>query len=274
MNHLARFFGLSLMALFALAQVPAFAQNGKTQLHWFGQAAFKITSPGGKVFMIDPWIRTNPLTPPDMKSLEALGKIDFILVTHGHFDHFADAPALALMHDAPLYSPGDMNSTIGTLGILPAKLLPRMNKSGSVMPAANIKVTMVRAEHSSVISWKNPATNKDEIHPGGEPVGFIIELENGFKIYHMGDTGLFPDMKFIAEYYKPDLVLIPIGGNFTMDPSDAAFATREWLKPKMVLPMHYGANPLGKGTPEQFSKALGATSTKVLTLQPGQTLQF
>jgi L-ascorbate metabolism protein UlaG (beta-lactamase superfamily) len=103
--------------------------------------------------------------------------------------------------------------------------------------------------------WKNPATGKDEAHPGGEPVGFIIELENGFRIYHMGDTGLFADMAFIASYYKPDLVLMPIGGHFTMGPEDAAYATREWLKPRFVIPMHYGANPLGKGTPEQYMRA-------------------
>lgn len=86
---------------------------------------------------------------------------------------------------------------------------------------------------------ENPATSKDEVHVGGEPVGFVIELENGLKIYHMGDTGLFGDMKFIGDYYKPDVLLIPIGGNFTMGPVDAAYATREWIKPKTVIPMHY-----------------------------------
>ena len=91
---------------------------------------------------------------------------------------------------------------------------------------------MTRAEHSSELLWGNPLTGKDETHVGGEPVGFIIEFENGSKLYHMGDTGLFADMKFIGEYYKPDLVLIPIGGHFVMDPRDAAYATREMLKPR------------------------------------------
>ncbi len=263
----------SVAALVACAHPPQPAA-GKTEVLWLGQAAFKITSPGGKVIVTDPWLRLNPLTPPEYKKLEALGKVDVLLVTHGHFDHFADAPALALLNQVPMIAPGDMNQTVGLLGILPPNLVPRFNKSGTITPAPGIKVTAVRAEHSSVLVWKNPATGKDEAHPGGEPVGYIIEMENGFRIYHMGDTGLFGDMKFIGEYYKPDLVLMPIGGHFTMGPADAAHATREWIKPKAVIPMHYGANPLTKGTPEEYLRALGQTSTRVLTLKPGEKANF
>ncbi len=261
-------------ALLSLASSTVFAQPGKTEVLWLGQSAFRITTPGGKVIVTDPWLRLNPLTPPQYKNLEALGKIDVLLVSHGHFDHFADAPALALMNKVPMYAPGDMNQSAALLGILPAELLPRFNKGGTITPAPGIKVTAVHAEHSSVLVWKNPATGKDETHVGGEPLGFIIELENGFRIYHMGDTGLFGDIKFIAEFYKPDLVLMPIGGNFTMGPVDAAFATREWLKPRFVIPMHYGANPLGKGTPAEFMQALGSTGTRVLPLQPGEKAEF
>jgi L-ascorbate metabolism protein UlaG (beta-lactamase superfamily) len=247
---------------------------GKTEVLWLGQSAFRITTPGGKVIVTDPWLRPNPMTPPQYKNLEALGKVDVLLVTHAHGDHFADAPDLARMHNIPMYAPGDMNQTVGLLGILPPSLVPRFNKSGTVQPVAGIKVTAVRAEHSSVVVWRNPATGKDESHYGGEPVGFIIEMENGFRIYHMGDTGLFSDMRFIAEYYKPDLVLMPIGGHFTMDPVDAAYATREWLKPRNVIPMHYGANPLGRGTPEEYMRALGTTTTRVLPLKPGEKSIF
>lgn len=254
------------------------AASGKTEVLWLGQSAFRITTPGGKVIVTDPWLKQNPLTPSAYKNLEALGKVDVLLVTHGHLDHFADAPALALMHQVPMYAPGDMNQTVGLLGILPSALAPRFNKGGTVTPAPGIKVTAVHAEHSSVVVWKNPATGKDEAHPGGEPVGFIIELENGFRIYHMGDTGPFADMAFIASYYQPDLVLMPIGGHFTMGPEDAAFVTREWLRPRFVIPMHYGANPLGKGTPEQYLRALdsrgGSGATRVLALKPGESASF
>ncbi len=274
MTHFKRIAATLTALTLSLALGAAHAQTpGKTEVLWLGQSAFKITSPGGKVIITDPWLKNNPLTPAAYKNLEALGKVDVLLVSHGHADHFADAPALALMHKVKMYAPGDMNQSLQLLGVLPPELLPRFNKSGSVTPAPGITVTAVKAEHSSVLVVKN-AEGKDHTHVGGEPIGFIIELENGFKIYHMGDTGLFADMKFIADYYKPDLVLMPIGGNFTMGPADAAYATREWLKPKTVIPMHYGANPLGKGTPAEFIQALGASSTRVLPLKPGEKAEF
>lgn len=274
MNTLLRLVSTLLSAaLCACAATPP-PVAGKTEVLWLGQSAFRITSPGGKVIVTDPWLKLNPLTPPEYKNLEALGKVDVLLVTHGHFDHFADAPALAVLNQVPMYAPGDMNQTVGLLGILPANLVPRFNKSGTVSPAPGIRVTMVHAEHSSIVVWKNPATGKDEVHPGGEPVGYIIELENGFRIWHMGDTGLFADMKFITDYYKPDLVLMPIGGHFTMGPVDAAYATREWIKAKVVIPMHYGANPLGKGMPDEYVRALGDSTTKMMALKPGDKVSF
>lgn len=260
----------------ACAPMPAAppADARKVEVVWLGQAAFKITSPGGKVIVTDPWLRMNPLTPPDYKKLETFGKVDVLLVTHGHGDHIADAPALAQMYNVPVRGPGDLLSTVMTLGVLPANLLPRMNKGGTVEPAPGIKVTAVRAEHSSVYVWRNPATQKDETHPGGEAIGWIIELENGFRIYHAGDTAVFGDMKLIGERYRPDLALVPIGGNFTMDPADAAWAVKDMLKPKAVIPMHYGANPLAKGTAKEFTAAMGDSPIKVHVAVPGQPLAF
>lgn len=252
------------------ADVP----SGKTEVLWLGQSAFRITTPGGKVIVTDPWLLKNPLTPAQYKNLEALGKVDLILVSHGHGDHIGDAPALAKLNNIPMWSPGDLNMTLTTLGVLPLRMLPRFNKGGTITPVTGIKVTATRAEHSSVFVWNNPATGRNETHPGGEPVGFIIELENGFRIYHMGDTGVFGDMKWIGEYYKPDLLLIPIGGHFTMDPRDAAYATRELVKPKFAIPMHYGANPLGKGTPAEYMGALGDAGVKVFPLKPGDKIEF
>ena len=259
------------------APAASTASTPKAELLWLGQAAFRITTPSGKVIVTDPWLRPNPKTPAEYKDLTKLGKVDLILVTHGHGDHIADAPDLALMNKARVVAPGDLNMVLNTLGVLPPELTPRMNKSGTIVPFPDVpglKITMVKAEHSSLFVWKNPATGKNESHYGGEPVGFIIELENGQKIYHMGDTGLFGDMKFIGEYYKPDVVLIPIGGNFTTAPADAAYATRELLKPHYAIPMHYGTNPLNRGTPEQYMQALGVSSTKVIPLQPGEKFSF
>lgn len=267
-------FGVIAAAVLMLIALPAGAQSGKTEVLWLGQSAFRIVTPGGKVIVTDPWLLKNPLTPAKYKNLEALGKVDLILVSHGHADHVADAPALARLNNIPMWSPGDLNMTLTTLGVLPPEMLPRFNKGGTITPVPGIRVTATHAEHSSVFVWNNPATNKAETHPGGEPVGYIIELENGFRIYHMGDTGIFGDLKWIGEYYKPDLMLVPIGGHFTMGPADAAYATREMVRPKYAIPMHYGANPLGRGTPKEFLDALGNAGTKVFILEPGGRVEF
>jgi len=249
--------------------------EGKTEIQWLGQATTRITTPGGKVIVIDPWVTTNPKTPEQFKSLEAMGKVDLILVTHGHFDHFADAPALSKLTNAPVYGPAGLMQSVAALGILPASQAVRFGKSGTVTPiGADIKITQVRAEHSSELAHKNAVTGKDEVHAGGEPAGFIIELENGFKIYHMGDTGLFGDMALIGSYYKPDVVMIPIGGHFVMSPKDAAYATKEMIKPRFAIPIHYGTTPQLKGTTAEYISALGQGQAKVFPISPGEKLTF
>lgn len=265
-----RRFGVALLMLAGLAFQPAAA----FELQWFGQAAFKITTDKGKVILIDPFITKNPKTPGELKSLSGLGNVDLILVTHGHGDHIGDTAAIAEMTGAKVALNADMGHTFGTLGIVPYKQLVRFNKSGPIQPIEGITVTMVRAEHSSEVVHVDPATNEKRVFPGGEPCGYIIELENGFKIYHAGDTGVFADMKFIGEYYQPDLELLPIGGHFTMDPTHAAYAIKNLLKSKRVMPMHYGTFPPLKGTPDQLKAALGSTSTEIIVMQPGDKKTF
>lgn len=265
---------ICLMLVGGLLPALALAQDGKIELLWLGQSATRIKTVAGKVIVIDPWLTGNPKTPQEYKNLDALGKVDLILITHGHGDHIGDAPALAKKHNAPMWGPAGLNQTLQTLGVLTPELAPRMGKGGTIKPFPKVKVTAVHAEHSSEYLWRNPATGKDETHVGGEPVGYIVELENGFKIYHMGDTGVFGDMKYIGEHYRPDLIMIPIGGHFVMSPEDAAFATREFLKPKHAIPMHYGTNPFLVGTPEEYIKAMGDSSTKVHNMKPGDKLEF
>ena len=262
------------LALFA-PNLTLLAQSGKAEVLWLGQAAFRITTPGGKVVVIDPFLVNNPKTPPEYKSLDKLGKVDLILVTHGHGDHVGDVKELAAKTGAKVYGPAGLIATLVDLGWVTPEQGVRFGKGGKVQPLGpQITITQTRAEHSSEVTITDPTTKKSTTHPGGEPAGFIIELENGFKIYHMGDTGLFGDMKLIADYYKPDLVLMPIGGHFVMDPTDAAYATREWLKPKFVVPMHYGTFPVLKGTPQEYVAALGQTATKVFVINPGDKLEF
>src|SRR3954453_15104551 len=98
--------------MLACCAVLAHAQNGKTEVLWLGQAATRITTPGGKVIVIDPWLIHNPKTPAGFKNLDAIGKVDLILVTHAHGDHFEDAPALANKNHAPIVAPQGLQSSL------------------------------------------------------------------------------------------------------------------------------------------------------------------
>jgi len=269
---------------YALAAEPTWAQTAKVEVHWLGQASTKLTTLTGKVIVIDPFLTGNPKTPPQYKSLDALGKVDVILVTHGHGDHTGnlgrtdgqcDAGELARRTGAKVLGPAGLIATMIDLAWLTPEQGVRFGKGGRVQPAGpQITITQVRAEHSSEITVGDPVSKKSTTYPGGEPCGFIVEFENGFKLYHMGDTGLFGDMKLIGEYYKPDLVMIPIGGHFVMDPRDAAYATKEMLRPKYAIPFHYGTFPVLRGTPQEYQTALGQTTVQVFPIPPGDKLIF
>jgi len=135
-----------------IAAAPAVAQDAKkAELPRLGQAAFRLTTPGGKVIMIDPWLATNPRTPEKWKNLDELAKVDLILVTHAHNDHLGNVPELAKKHNVPVWSPAGLGSSLATLGILPANLAPRIDKGGVLKPwgDAGVKITATQAEHSS-----------------------------------------------------------------------------------------------------------------------------
>jgi L-ascorbate metabolism protein UlaG (beta-lactamase superfamily) len=257
------------------AGTPTAAQTGTVEVHWLGQAATKVTSTTGKVIVIDPFIRNNPKTPQGWKDLDKLGKVDVILVTHGHGDHTGDVADLQKQTGATVLGPGGLIATMVDLGWVPGDKAVRFGKGGRVNPMGpQITITQVRAEHSSEVTVTDPTTKKSTTYPGGEPCGFIIEFENGFKLYHMGDTGMFGDLRLIGEYYKPDLVMIPIGGHFVMEPRDAAYVTNRFLKPKYAIPIHYGTFPVLKGTPEEYKQHLGQTTTRLFPLSPGDTQKF
>ena len=154
-----------LLGMIVAACLPArgHAQaQGKTEVLWYSQAAFKITTPGGKVIMIDPWIMGATKIPPELKDLGKIGKVDLILVTHGHGDHLGDALEISKTNNAPIWAPAGMNQWLATLGKMPANLVPRMNKGGTIEPFPGVKITMTHAEHSSemILKDRRPARTR------------------------------------------------------------------------------------------------------------------
>lgn len=146
------------------------------------------------------------------------------------------------------------------------------------MPGASVRMLLRCSEPSpATVAWHAStalAVDVCETHLGGEPVGFIIGLEYGHPIDPMGDTGLFGNLQLIGGMFNPDLVPMPIGGHFVTGPKQAAMATTDFLKPKHVIPVHYGTNPLLAGTPAQCQEALGKSATQVHALNPGDKIEF
>lgn len=242
--------------------IPLFAAEiGKdVKITYLGQSAFKIVSPKDVVIYLDPFLSKNAKTPAEMKTVE---KADFVLVTHGHFDHVGDTLAIGEKTNAKIVVMYELGYYLTKKG---AKNVIGMNKGGTYT-SDGIAITMVPAAHSSGIF------EGDQIVYTGDPVGFVIKFENGFTLYHAGDTGVFGDMKIIGEIYQPELSMLPIGSHFTMGPREATYAAK-LLGSKYVIPMHYGSSPLLTGTVEDFLKWMKEVpQTKVLVLKPGETVQ-
>lgn len=266
------------LAMLILFTGAAFAEP--VEVLWLGHATTRITSATGKVIVIDPFLKKNPKTPEKYKDLKALGKVDLILITHGHIDHVADLIELVSSTGATVVANYELASQLIAFGILDVKKTIYMNKGGSVAPLGRgIQIHMVPAEHSSAIDlrvFSPPDLNAKKMRhlDAGAAVGYVIELENGFTIYHSGDTAVFGDMALINRFYEPDLALVCIGGYFTMDPEGAAYAVRELIKPKQVIPIHYGTYPRINRTPAEFKAALGDTRIKMLVVEPGKAVRF
>ncbi|MCZ6745256.1 MAG: metal-dependent hydrolase [Alphaproteobacteria bacterium] len=263
----------------AVCLFASVAAAAEVEVLWLGHSTVRITSVEGKVIVIDPFLKKNPKTPVQYRDLNALGKVDLILVTHGHGDHVGDLQELARLSGATVVANWEFGLNMISLGMLDADKVHAMNKGGSVAPIGRgIKIHMVPAEHSAAIDLETMGLEWEPGSPSqlfmGAAVGYVVELENGFKIYHTGDTGVFGDMALINTFYAPDLALVTIGGYFTMDPEGAAYAVRELIKPKQVIPIHYGTFPVINRTPAEFKKALGDSPIEVLDVKPGQALKF
>ena len=234
---------------------------GGARITYLGHATFRLVTAGDEQIIIDPFLTDNPQTPDDMKHV---GELDTILITHGHFDHFSDVEPLAGQTGAATVSNFEIFSYLQRQGIENAMPIQK----GGTLEVGGIKVTATHAFHSSSIQLDDGSY----IY-GGEPVGYVIEFESGFKLYHAGDTAVFGDMRLIGELYKPDLALLPIGDQVVMGPFEAAHAAR-LVGAGHVVPIHYGTFPFLPGTAEEFQQHMAEISpgTIVNVMQPGDEL--
>ncbi|MGH9585881.1 MAG: metal-dependent hydrolase [Acidobacteriaceae bacterium] len=235
------------------------AQWNGLAITWLGHAAVHITTPQGTEILIDPFFQQNPKYPKDYKLPE---KLDLLLLSHGHFDHISDAVAVAKKHRPQVVAIFELASWMGSKGV---ENTVGMNLGGSYK-YKDVTVSMVEARHSSSIQ-----DGKETLY-AGEPTGFVIAAENAPVLYHAGDTSLFSDMRVIKDLYAPEVGMIPIGDHFTMGPKAAAMAVN-YLGVKTVIPIHYGTFPQLTGTPAELEGHLKGTGVRVLTPEPGQTLQ-
>lgn len=210
------------------------------KITFLGHSAFIIES--DVTVVVDPFLTGNPKAamPPD-----EVAKADIVLVTHSHPDHLGDAVSIAKRTGAILVGVHEVAVSDELAG-------EGMNIGGTI-EVKGIPITMVKADHSTNL---------------GDSAGFVWKQE-GKTLYHMGDTGLFSDIKLISEVYMPEIVFIPIGDRYTMDPEQAAMAVR-WMNPKLVFPMHYGTFPFLVQSATGFEeKVKEGSEADVIILKPG-----
>ncbi|NOQ97287.1 MAG: metal-dependent hydrolase [Calditrichae bacterium] len=212
------------------------------KITFLGHSAFYMEGEKGKL-VIDPFLTGNPVAQMKPEDL----KVDFVLLTHGHGDHIGDAVDIAKANNATIIAPFELANYCADQG---ANVHPMHIGGARQFPFGKVKLTI--AHHGSAAP--------DGTYTGN-PCGFLITMA-GKTFYHSGDTGLFYDMKLIGEMNSIDVAVLPIGDNFTMGVDDAVKAT-EFLKPKMVIPMHFKTFHVIDVEPGDFVskvKALGFNS--------------
>lgn len=224
------------------------------EITWLGHSSFEFQLASGETFLLDPWLE-NPKAPAGYRPK----RLDGILLSHGHFDHIASVQALASEFSCPVLGIYDLTTWLESKGV--ANTIG-MNKGGTAK-LGPISVTLTYASHSSSF------VDEGKFIPLGEACGIVVGLPDGRSMYFAGDTDVFGDMRLIADLYKPEIAFLPIGDFYTMGPKQAAHACR-LMRPKKVIPMHYGTFPALAGSPEELASLIeDLKDVEVLKLDPG-----
>ncbi|CAA9332250.1 MAG: FIG002379: metal-dependent hydrolase [uncultured Gemmatimonadetes bacterium] len=228
-----------------------------SRLTWHGHSCFTLETGDGTRIMFDPWLDENPVA--DIRA-DAVGELDYILVSHGHFDHFADCVKLAKQTGATVVSTFELVAFCQKQGVEKGH---GMNIGGAhKFPFGRVKLTP--ALHTGSIDGDEDGAFTTDCS------GFLLTLNDGRRLYHAGDTALITDMQLLRG--QVDVALLPIGDNYTMGPEDAARAV-EFIEPKTVVPMHYNTFDLIRQDPEEFRRLVGGRAT-VEVLEPGGSLDI
>lgn len=230
------------------------------KITWLGHGSFHLALDTGETLLIDPWF-TNPMFPKDF----TIDRVDGILITHGHFDHIAEARSLAAKYSPTVVGIYEIGVWLESKGV---KNVIGMNKGGTCQ-VGPFTATMTHALHSSSIQ-----DDDGKLLYAGEAAGYVIGLPDGRNAYFAGDTTVFGDMRIIADLYQPELVFLPIGDLYTMSPKEAAYACR-LMRPKKVIPMHWGTFPPLVGRPSDLAELIkDLPGTDVWTVEPGKTVNW
>lgn len=224
------------------------------RLTYFGHSAFLLEVSGTRL-VFDPWLRQNPHGSIDPATLPC----DFVLCSHAHDDHIADALELARTHRALIVAPYELALHFEAQG---ARVIDLMPGGGVNLPFGRIEMTP--AIHSSALELPH-----GENKPMGVASGFVIRAA-GKSLYHAGDTALFSDMQLIGRHGL-DVALLPIGDFYTMGPRDALHAL-DFLRPRLAVPIHYNSNEKIRVDPHAFAADAARAHHTVRVLTPGETL--
>jgi L-ascorbate metabolism protein UlaG (beta-lactamase superfamily) len=224
------------------------------KITWYSHSTIGLDVGGYKI-LVDPYFTGNPAATTTAQDVPA----DYILVTHGHFDHVGDAAAIAMRTGAMVISNFEIAEWMDKQGV--QKTHGQHIGGAHSFPFGNLKLTP--ALHGSGLP---DGTN------GGNPVGFLLTPKDGMKIYLSGDTGLFSDMKLIGQE-GIDIAFVPIGDNYTMGPDDAYKAV-ELIMPKHVIPIHYNTWELIAQDAGKWAERVERLGVRVHVLKPGESLSL